>query len=99
MYDIINAIEVAQEALHATPRNQLGRERLLSNLEALDQYILTGTTADLEEITKVAREAVNTAPEDHPDQAHWRYVLRAGYTNRYLGTREMPDLEIAIQRF
>ncbi|KAK8855360.1 CHAT domain-containing protein [Apiospora arundinis] len=55
------------------------------------------TAAGLEEAIQVARQAVETTPEDHPNRAGWLNNLGNRLSNRYSRTRAMADLEEAIQ--
>ncbi|KAF7174243.1 hypothetical protein CNMCM6106_008368 [Aspergillus hiratsukae] len=53
--------------------------------------------ADLEDSIRVAREAVNATPEDHPDRASCLNNLGLVLGERYSRTGEMADLEESIR--
>lgn len=57
----------------------------------------TGKIEDLEEAIRVARQAVEITPEDHPDLAGRLNNLGTKLSRRYDRTRKMDDLEEAIQ--
>ncbi|KAI0812990.1 TPR domain-containing protein [Xylaria sp. FL0064] len=53
--------------------------------------------ADLEEAIQVARQAVETTPEDHLDRATWLNNLGIRLSDRYSRTGAIADLEESIQ--
>ncbi|KAH0556259.1 hypothetical protein GP486_005813 [Trichoglossum hirsutum] len=52
---------------------------------------------DLEEAIRVAQQAVDATPEDHPDLAAWLNALGNKLRRRYERTGKMEDLKEAIQ--
>jgi hypothetical protein len=61
------------------------------------RYEWTGEMQDLEEAIRVARLAVESTPEDHPDRAGKLNSLGNKLESQYDRTGEMQDLEEAIQ--
>jgi tetratricopeptide (TPR) repeat protein len=54
---------------------------------------------DLETVIQRYQKALDTTPENYPDQAGRLQSLGTGYLNRYKIKKAMNDLETAIQRF
>ncbi|RYP58987.1 hypothetical protein DL771_011041 [Monosporascus sp. 5C6A] len=106
MSDLEEAISVAREAVDATPQDHPDRAARLNNLgnRLGDRYSRTGAMSDLEEAIgmdleeaiRVAREAVDATPQDHPDRAGWLNNLGNRLGDRYSRTGAMSDLEEAI---
>ncbi|KAL9122176.1 MAG: hypothetical protein Q9187_001266 [Circinaria calcarea] len=98
MTDLEVAIEIAREAVHATPEDHPDRAGLLNSLgnRLRDRYLRTGAMADLEEAIQTAREAVHATPKDHPSRAGRLNNLGIRIRDRYLRTGAMADLEEAI---
>ena len=61
------------------------------------RYERTGKMEDLEEAIRVARQAVDVTPEDHPDLAGRLNNLGLKLQRRYERTGKMEDLEEAIR--
>lgn len=57
----------------------------------------TGGTADLEDAIRAAQQAVDSTPEDHPDQAGYLNNLENMLSRQHERTSEMADLEDAIR--
>ena len=58
---------------------------------------ITGEMADLEEAIRVAKQAVDSTPHDHPDQAARLNSLGNMLESRYKRMGEIKDLEEAIK--
>jgi len=99
MADLEESIQVAREAVNATPEDHPDRPGWLNNLgvELGERYSKTGAIADLKESIQVAQEAVNATPENHPNQARWLNSLGNRLRSRYLRTGAIADLEESIQ--
>ncbi|WP_285605674.1 CHAT domain-containing protein, partial [Actinokineospora globicatena] len=69
--DLDTAIDVARQAVHATPIDHPNLPRHLSNLGIAlrARYERTGNVADLDTAIDVARQAVHATPVDHPDRS------------------------------
>ena len=63
----------------------------------VDRYERTGAMGDLEEAIRLARQAVQVTPDDHPDPAAYLTNLGNKLKSRYGRTEAADDLEEAIQ--
>ncbi|KAF7174324.1 hypothetical protein CNMCM6106_008548 [Aspergillus hiratsukae] len=73
------------------------RHRRVKILDAMAARQEGEAMADLEESIRVAREAVNATPEDHPHRPALLHNLGIGLGDRYSRTRAMADLEESIR--
>ena len=77
--DLEEAIQMAREAIDATPKDHPNWAGCLNTLAVQlgNRYSRMRTITDLEEATQIGREAIEAIPEDHPDRAGWLHHLGA----------------------
>ena len=94
----MEAIELARQAVDATPKDHPDRPACLNNLGANlgHRYLRTEAIADLEEAIQVAQQAVDATPKDHTDRAARLNNLGTYLRHRYVRTEAIADLEEAI---
>jgi tetratricopeptide (TPR) repeat protein len=70
-----------------------------NNLQVLlrDGFSFEGSLTDLDKTIRLARQAADMTPEDHPDRAWRLYDLRIRLNARYSRTGALADLEEGIQ--
>ncbi|KAF2629495.1 hypothetical protein BU25DRAFT_268013 [Macroventuria anomochaeta] len=99
MSNFEGAIQVARQAVDATPEDHPERSARLNDLGNClgSRYSRTGAIADLEEAIQIARQAVDATPQHHRDRAARLNNLALHLGRRYSRTGAMADLEGAIQ--
>ncbi|EFQ34253.1 TPR domain-containing protein [Colletotrichum graminicola M1.001] len=106
MSDLEEAIDLARQALRATPNenndnpsarlnNRLARLNNLS-IRLSDRFKRTGAMMDLEESIEIARQTVEAIPGNHLDRVGALSNLSNRLGERYSRTRELSDLEESV---
>ncbi len=69
--DLNRAVDVASQAVDATPQDHPNRARWLNNLGIRlgNRFERTGSIDDLNRAIDIASQAVDATPQDHPDRA------------------------------
>jgi tetratricopeptide (TPR) repeat protein len=73
-----------------------GRAKRALAIKLGSWYERTGEITDLEKAIGIARQAVESTPDDHPGRASYLNNLGGKLQRRYERTGEMADLEEAI---
>ncbi|KAF2804948.1 uncharacterized protein BDZ99DRAFT_511473 [Mytilinidion resinicola] len=95
-------IQIAREAVEATPQDSLKRAVRLEALgcQLRDRYLISGLMADLEESIQLARKALSIVSEHHPHHPYrtmYLLSLRARLSDRYTRLGVLADLDEEIQ--